>query len=121
MGEKFPGIKVENIKPQVDRFVFPGARSHHSRVWSPSQFGLRHWPPLLCDVLLVHEPGAWPARLAEELEGKQRLQEPCLPLAQGLGRKGRQAAPTCTWRTTHSAQQGAGRLHRCEGGGSIQT
>merc|ERR1739843_51322 len=21
--EKFPGIKVENIKPQVDRFVFP--------------------------------------------------------------------------------------------------
>merc|ERR1711967_188311 len=24
--EKFPGIKVENIKPQVDRFVFPDGR-----------------------------------------------------------------------------------------------
>merc|ERR1712232_1251557 len=23
MGENFPGIKVDNIKPQVDRFVFP--------------------------------------------------------------------------------------------------
>merc|ERR1712070_584500 len=51
--EKFPGIKVENIKPQVDRFVFPDG---HGGIWPLVQFGMRHWSPILCDVLLIHKP-----------------------------------------------------------------
>merc|ERR1712048_1319341 len=51
--EGFAGIKVDNIKPQVDRFVFS-------------------------DVLLLHQPGSWPVGPPEELEGRQRLQKRCL-------------------------------------------
>merc|ERR1712124_161030 len=43
--EKFPGIKVENIKPQVDRFVF-----------------------------LFHEPGIGTAGSLGKLEGEQGIQ-----------------------------------------------
>merc|ERR1739845_315874 len=51
--EQFPGIKVENIKPQVDRFVFP-------------------------DVVLLHESGARPAGLVRQLEKQERLQKRCV-------------------------------------------
>merc|ERR1711877_102263 len=46
--EGFPGIKVENIKPQVDRFVFR-------------------------DVVLLHESSARPVGSAGQLEKQQRL------------------------------------------------
>jgi len=36
--EKFPGIKVENIKPQVDRFVFPDG--HESLFLLPVAFSI---------------------------------------------------------------------------------
>merc|ERR1712028_188112 len=55
--EGFPGIKVDNIKPQVDRFVFPDG---HGIIMLASIF--RH-------VMFLHQPGSCPAGLAEELEG----------------------------------------------------
>merc|ERR1712032_1182286 len=93
--EKLEGMKVENIKAQVDRFVFP-------------------------DVLLLHEPGAWTARSPEELERDEGLQERCLSLAQVSRRESRRAALTCAGRPAHGAHAGAGRLHRREGDRALQ-
>merc|ERR1712060_343327 len=97
-----------------------GARCHCACVWAPSQLGLRHWPPVLRDVLLLHEPGAWAARSPQELEGDEGLQERCLPLAEGSRREGRRVALACFGRRAHGALAGAGRLYRCERGRSLQ-
>ena len=65
-------MKVDNIKPQVDPSVFPVR--HGVSVLFPSRllnFGLRHWPSFLLDVVFLHETGAgadflryWNPRLA---------------------------------------------------------
>ena len=57
--EGLEGMKVGNIKPQVDPFVFPFRRGVN--VFSSGRllnFGLRHWPSFLLDVVFLHETGA---------------------------------------------------------------
>ena len=56
--EVLDGTKVDIIKPQVDRFVFPVAHDVIVPAGRPSsKFGLRHWPSVLRDVVLLHGPG----------------------------------------------------------------
>ena len=57
--EKIPGIQKTNIKPQYDEWSFPDGHSDPgARRRSPAQPGLRHRPPELRDVRLLHQPGA---------------------------------------------------------------
>ena len=44
-------MKVDNIKPQVVRFVIPNV---HMGFIPTSEFGVRHWPSVLRDVVCVH-------------------------------------------------------------------
>merc|ERR1719498_1832583 len=76
-----------------------------------SQPWLCHWPPIFCDVLLLHQPGSWPAGSLEELEGEQRLQERGLPPPQGVGREGCTPSPSSPRCFTDNSHEGAGRLH----------
>merc|ERR1712039_477943 len=93
---------------------------HCACVWAPVELGLRHWPSLVCDVVLLHEPGPGTAGHPEELEGEQGLQERRVPAAQGVGREGGQLALAGAGRAAHHAQQGTGGLHWREGGGPLQ-
>merc|ERR1711959_110230 len=77
------------------------------------ELGLCYWASVVCDVVLLHEPGTGAVGHLEELEGDQGLQERCLPSAQGVGREGGQVAPPCTRRQPYRALEGAGRLHWC--------
>merc|ERR1712039_236362 len=81
---------------------------------------LCHRASILCYVLLVHQPGPWPVGSLEKLEGRQRLQERGVLVAERVGRKGCTFASTRTWRQSDHAFQRAGRLHWCEGGGPFQ-
>merc|ERR1712217_858547 len=85
-----------------------------------AELGLRHGPPLLRDVVLLHEPGPRAAGHLEELEGEQGLQERRVLAAEGVGREGCQLASAGFGCPAYEAQQGAGRLHRREGGGPLQ-
>merc|ERR1711998_828401 len=67
---------------------------------------------VLCDVLLLHEPGPRAAGSPEELEGDEGLQERILPAAEGSRREGRSVALARAWGGAHSAHQGTGGLHR---------
>ena len=52
-------MKVDIIKPQVDRFVFPVAHDVIVPAGRPSsKFGLRLWPSVLRYVVFLHSPGA---------------------------------------------------------------
>merc|ERR1712032_811361 len=79
-------------------------------IWAPPQLGLRHWPPILRDVMLFHKPGAWAARPLEELEGDKGLQERRLSLAEVSRRESGLIALARIGCRAHSAHTGAGRL-----------
>merc|ERR1711879_555759 len=68
---------------------------HHPRLRTPPELGLRHGPPVLRHVLLLHESGAGSAGSLEEHEGEQGLQEPGVPAAQESRREGGTAADGC--------------------------
>merc|ERR1712139_692087 len=68
--------------------------------------------PFVCDVVLLHKPGACTAGHLEECQGEQGLQERCLPVAEGAGREGGPLAPSRAWCESYNALEGAGRLHR---------
>merc|ERR1712238_301 len=53
-------------------------------------------------------------------EGGQGLQERCVLVAQELGREGCQLAPASFGCAADQADDGAGRLHRCQGRGPVQ-
>ena len=84
--ENFPGIKVENIKPQVDRFVFPDGHGVICLgVWPAGGPWLRHRPSIFRDVLLLHQRGVGSAGYLGELHQEQEVQERCVPAAQAVG------------------------------------
>ena len=57
--EGLDGTKVDIIKPQVDRFVFPVAHDVIVPAGRPtSKFGTRHWPSVFCDIVFLHAPGS---------------------------------------------------------------
>ena len=57
--EGLDGTKVDIIKPQVDRFVFPVTHDVMVLARRPtSNFRLRHWPSVLRDVVFLPGPSA---------------------------------------------------------------
>merc|ERR1712098_372134 len=84
------------------------------------ELGLCHGPPVLCDVLLLHEPGPRSARSHEELEGDQGIQERRLLAAKVSRREGREPAFAGLRCAVDQAYEGAGRLHWCEPGRPLQ-
>merc|ERR1712151_1276541 len=93
---------------------------HCAGVWASVELRLRDWPPIICDVLLVHEPGTWPARPSRKLEGKQGLQKRGLLVAKELGREGCKLAPSSVGCRDDSSNSRASRLHRSEGQWTVQ-
>ena len=65
----WPGVKKINIKPQVDKYIFPGRPQHISLGRRPSgELRMRHRAPQLCDEQFFHQPGVGPnGSLAERL------------------------------------------------------
>ena len=69
---KFPGVERVEIKPQFDEWVFPahdgreGAQHPRARRGASAESRLRHRPPVVRDVLVVHQPDDGAARLAPE-------------------------------------------------------
>ena len=67
------GVKSINIKPQVDKYTFPDGHAHLSAGRGPpGEPGLRHGPPVLRDVQLLHQPvpGADGALARETAQGR---------------------------------------------------
>merc|ERR1711924_423438 len=63
------------------------ARRHRACIWAASELGLRHWPPFVCDVLLLHKSGPRTAGPPEELERDEAVQERCLSPSPALDEK----------------------------------
>merc|ERR1712232_756281 len=78
-----------------------------------AQFGLRHWPPIFCHVLLLHQPGTCATRFAQELEDNQGVQKRRVPSAKVSRREGGSLAFASSRRQLDQVVQGASRLHRC--------
>jgi adenosylhomocysteinase len=66
-GQSLRNLKWHNVKPQVDEVEFPDRQAHHpAGRRPPGESRLRHRPPELCDVGLLHQPGAGPDRTVEQ-------------------------------------------------------
>merc|ERR1711862_791104 len=112
--EGFPGIKVENIKPQVDRFFIPGWTRHHCAcIRKAVESRLCDWPPIFRDVLLFYKPGACSVRPLEESERDQGLQERCVPVAEESRRESGEIAFARTRCYPHASLKRASGLHWC--------
>ena len=78
---------------------------------------LRHRPPVVRDVQLVHEPGAGADRA---FPARREVRQGSLCAAQAPRREGGAAAPRACRRCTHRTHAGAGRLHRRAGARAVQ-
>ena len=59
--------EADNVKSQVDCFVFPVGHGVIVPAGRPSsKFGLRHWPSVFRDVVFPHGPGAGADRFVLE-------------------------------------------------------
>merc|ERR1712182_150676 len=85
-----------------------------------AQLGLRHRPPVLRHVVLVHEPDARAARALEGARQREVQDRQGLPPPEGARREGRPAPPPGARRGAHHAHQGAGRVHRRAGWRPLQ-
>merc|ERR1711904_84472 len=74
----------------------------------PAQLGLRHRPPVLRHVVLVHEPDSRPARALEGARHWQVQARPGVLASEGARREGCPAPPPCAWRGAHRSHEGAG-------------
>ena len=113
-----PGIERVNIKPQVDKWVFPDG--HAIIILSEGRLlnlGNATGPPQLRHVQLVHQPDHGADRVVHP-DGSVRQRRLCP--AQAPRRKGGPAAPRCAGRQAHAAHRGAGRVHRRPRGRSLQ-
>merc|ERR1712032_796403 len=96
-----------------------GTRSHHLGRGKVDELGLRHRPPILRHVLLLHQPGHRPAR-AVEREGLWKVREEGVRAAKAPRREGRRAALGEAWSQAHHPHQGPGRLHQRPRRGTLQ-
>merc|ERR1712159_596990 len=69
-------------------------------------------PPVVRDVLLLHEPDARAARALEGARLRQVQDGPGVPAPEAPRREGRPLAPAGHGRQAHGAEQGAERLRR---------
>ena len=108
---RVPGIERVNIKPQVDKWVFPRRPRDHpaAQRGAAAEPRQRHRPPELRDEQLVLQPDDRPDRAVHE---ERRVREAGLRAAQAPRREGRAPAPRRARREAHQAHRRAGRLHR---------
>src|SRR5688500_1554442 len=78
---------------------------------------MRHRPPQLRDVGVVHQPDAGAARAARQRREVRQVGDDA---AEGAGRGGGAAAPRSDWRQADQADEGAGRLSRRAGRRAVQ-
>ena len=108
--KKVPGIQNINIKPQYDEWKFPDGHSVMVLAEGPSaQPRMRHRPPELRDVGVVHQPDD---RAARALRQPQQVREQGLHPAEAPRREGGAAAPRSPRREADEADEGTGRLPR---------
>ena len=115
---KVDGVERINIKPQVDKWVFPDG--HAIIVLSEGRLlnlGNATGHPSFVMSLVLLEPDDRPDRAVHE-DG--RVRQAGLRAAQAPRREGRAAAPRRARRPAHRAAPGAGRLHRRAGRGPVQ-
>merc|ERR1739841_358583 len=118
--EQFPGIKVENIKPQVDRFVFPDG--HGVIVLASGRLvnlgcATGH-PSFVMSCSFTNQVLAQLDLLKNWKETKAYKNDVYL-LPKALDEK--VAAPPACFGCQHDkVEQGTGRLHRCQGRWTIQ-
>ena len=78
--KKMPGIEQVNIKPQYDEWRLPRRPQRAGAGRGPAaQPRLRHRPPELRDVGLVHQPGAGADRAARPTGDSTRTRSTCCP------------------------------------------
>ena len=75
-----------------------------------AQLGLRHWSPVFCHVLLVHQPVHRAIGIVERTQIWQIRQEG-VRLAEALGRKGCPIALGKDWRQVDQIVRGTSRVH----------
>ena len=116
--EKNPEIKEENIKPQVDHFIFPdGKRLIVLARGRLVNLGCATGHPSFVMSDVVHEPGARADRALDRTEKyAQRRARP----AEEARREGRRPPPRQARREADQAHQGAGRVPRRPGRGAVQ-
>merc|ERR1712216_530480 len=93
---------------------------HHLGIRPLVQLGMRHWSPILCDVLLFYKPSLGTVGSLREHQEEQGLQERGLLAPQGVGREGCTLALGCSGCRDDNFDQGAGRLHWRKGRRSLQ-
>merc|ERR1711937_895632 len=81
---------------------------------------LRHWPPVLRHVVLVHEPDPRAARALEGARQREVQDGPGVPPPEEPGREGGAVAPSSARGGAYRLDQGAGGLHRCAGWRPVQ-
>ena len=112
------GVKRTNIKPQVDKYTFPGRpRDFHARRRPARESRLRHRSPELRHVELVFESSA---RAARSLEKQRHLQSRRLRFVEETRRRSCASALEQDRRETDEAEFEAGRLSRRAGRGPVQ-
>ncbi len=116
--ESFPGIERKNVKPQVDKWTFPGGNGDHralrGQADEPRQ---RHRSPELRDVELLHQPGAGADRAVHQA---RRLPDRRLRAAQAPRRGGRPAPPRRPRGEADDADRRPGVVPRRGGRGPLQ-
>ena len=115
-----PASSARTSSPSATGLQFPdGHGRHHARRGPPPQPRLRHRPPLLRHVLLLHQPGHRPARALERAQVRQ-VREEGVRAPQAPRREGRRAPPREDRREAHQALRRAGRVHQRPRRGPLQ-
>ena len=111
-------VKRTNIKPQVDKYTFPGRpRDFHARGRPARESRLRHRSSELRHVELVFESGS---RAARSLEEQGHLQSRRLRFVEETRRRSRAPALEQDRREADEIESAAGRLSRRSCGRSVQ-
>ena len=115
---KIDGIERVNIKPQVDKWVFPDG--HAVIILSEGRLlnlgNATGHPSFVMSNSFTNQTMAQ----MELFNNADRLREPGLRAAQASRREGRPAAPRRPRGPADHADQGAGRVHRGAGGRPVQ-
>ncbi len=112
----------DNIKPQVDHVIFPGRQADHPAGGRAArESGLRHGPSLVCDELVVRQPGDGADRaVGRRAERRRPVPGGRLRAAEAPRRKSGAAAAVETGCDADAADGQAGALYRREGGRPVQ-
>ena len=115
---KTPGIERVNIKPQVDKWIFPDG--HAIIVLSEGRLlnlgNATGHPSFVMSNSFTNQTMAQTRAVHPDRPVRQRRLRP----AEAPGREGGTPPPRCAGREAHDAVPGPGRLHRRSGPGALQ-